>query len=95
MQFANKKKVKTRAAEPVPHDPELDAKIKEVDDMAESQIDDKLQAMLVSPVNQGWAVVHAQFSVPSPLQNRLPMSWLIPLELLNSRVWGWMVQMLV
>ena len=61
VQFANKKKVKTRAAEPVPHDPELDAKIKEVDDMAESQIDDKLQAMLVSPVKSGLGYRRAQY----------------------------------
>ena len=32
----------------MPFDPELEAKITEVDNMAESDIDDKLQAMLVS-----------------------------------------------
>lgn len=32
----------------MPFDPELDAKITEVDNFLENQIDDKLQAMLVS-----------------------------------------------
>ncbi len=37
-----------RAPEPMPSDPELDAKLAELDGLAENQINDKLQAMLVS-----------------------------------------------
>ena len=48
--------MKTRAAEPAPYDPELEAKISEVDKMSDSQITDKLQAMLVSFSHDSWAV---------------------------------------
>ena len=37
-----------RASEPVPLDPELDAKLNKLDSLTETQINDKLQAMLVS-----------------------------------------------
>ena len=49
MQFGQKKKPKARGtSEPVFNDPELDAKLGELDSMKESQINDKLQTMLVS-----------------------------------------------
>ena len=42
--------MKTKAAEPLPMDPELEAKIGEIEKMAETQVNERLQAMLVS----GW-----------------------------------------
>ena len=48
-QFAAKKRPpRPRASEPVPVDPELEVKINELDKMTEPQVNDKLQAMLVS-----------------------------------------------
>ncbi len=45
----NKKKLRhPKASEPQPPDPELDRKMQELERMTESQINDKLQAMLVS-----------------------------------------------
>ena len=46
--FGGKKKVKAKAAEPLPMDPELEQKIGEIEKMSESQVDERLQAMLVS-----------------------------------------------
>ena len=42
-----KRKVKA-AAEPIPMDPELEEKISEIEKMAETQVNERLQAMLVS-----------------------------------------------
>ena len=46
--FKAPKKVKTRASEALPVDPELQQKINEIDRLSEMQVNDKLQAMLVS-----------------------------------------------
>ena len=40
--------MKAKAAEPLPMDPELEQKIGEIEKMSESQVDERLQAMLVS-----------------------------------------------
>ncbi len=47
VQFA-KKKGKVKASEPMPLDPELEAKLHKLDNLTEKEINDKLQAMLVS-----------------------------------------------
>ena len=45
----NKKKLRhPKASEPQPPDPELDRKMQELEKMTDAQINDKLQAMLVS-----------------------------------------------
>ena len=46
--FGGKKKVKAKAAEPLPMDPELEQKIGEIEKLSETQVDERLQAMLVS-----------------------------------------------
>ena len=49
-QLAGRSKKKLRhpkASEPQPHDPELDQKMAELNKMTDSQINEKLQAMLV------------------------------------------------
>ena len=47
--FGGRKKVKAKVAEPPPQDPELEYKIAELEQLSETQVNDRLQAMLVSP----------------------------------------------
>ena len=49
--FGGKKKPKVKAAEPLPADPILEQKIAEIAGFTETQVNERLQAMLVSPLH--------------------------------------------